>query len=464
MKSRIAFLRVSKTLHLLLSVIAFYIGWTLMRYNVVLFHGETGFRYNYYVALLYGAMLFFFFKTYSAYLFGYSRVRTLVFKQMLSQGFSTVLVYFITAVAWNKWLNPAGLLVNLALSAVIDVVMSMVMNRTFYSCNPPRQTLVLYSSAADKARLDHLTLGPLGRLYRCTDFMQCGKDDLGKAIDAIAKHEAVFTSGLDAELQGSVSVYCIGKRIPCFVLPRVGNLLFQGARHVHTLSSPVLMISGKEPSIEYLFVKRAFDIIMSLLGILVLSPLFLLCAAAIFLTDRGPVIYRQKRLTKGGKVFTICKFRSMRVDAEKDGVARLSSGESDERITPVGRILRACRLDELPQLFNILKGDMTIVGPRPERPEIAEQYEKIYPEFSLRTQVKAGLTGYAQVYGKYNTEPLEKLEFDIMYINHMSIITDLQLMFATVGILFNPDSTEGILTDTETALNTETALKKKENE
>lgn len=274
----------------------------------------------------------------------------------------------------------------------------------------------------------------------------------------------MFTSGLDAELQGSVSVYCIGKRIPCFVLPRVGNLLFQGARHVHTLSSPVLMISGKEPSIEYLFVKRAFDIIMSLLGILVFSPLFLLCAAAIFLTDRGPVIYRQKRLTKGGKVFTICKFRSMRVDAEKDGVARLSSGESDERITPVGRILRACRLDELPQLFNILKGDMTIVGPRPERPEIAEQYEKIYPEFSLRTQVKAGLTGYAQVYGKYNTEPLEKLEFDIMYINHMSIITDLQLMFATVGILFNPDSTEGILTDTETALNTETALKKKENE
>ena len=143
----------------------------------------------------------------------------------------------------------------------------------------------------------------------------------------------------------------------------------------------------------------------------------------------------------------------MRVDAEKDGVARLSAGDKDERITPVGRIIRACRMDELPQLFNILKGDMSIVGPRPERPEIAEQYYQALPDFRLRLQVKAGLTGYAQVYGKYNTSPREKLEFDLLYINHMSILTDLQLMFATVGILFKKESTEGVKVEQMTAAN-----------
>ena len=134
----------------------------------------------------------------------------------------------------------------------------------------------------------------------------------------------------------------------------------------------------------------------------------------------------------------------MRVDAEKDGVARLSTGENDDRITLIGKIVRKCRLDELPQLINILKGEMSIVGPRPERPEIAEEYYKHIPDFRLRLQVKAGLTGYAQVYGKYSSDPYEKLEFDLMYINNMSILTDLELIFATASILFIGDSTKGI--------------------
>ena len=140
----------------------------------------------------------------------------------------------------------------------------------------------------------------------------------------------------------------------------------------------------------------------------------------------------------------------MRQDAEKDGVARLASAH-DDRITPIGRIIRAIRFDELPQLFNILKGDMSIVGPRPERPEIAEQYRKELPAFDLRLQVKAGLTGYAQVYGRYNTEPQDKLKMDLMYINHASFSEDFKLIFATIRILFMRESTEGVAKGQTTA-------------
>ena len=165
----------------------------------------------------------------------------------------------------------------------------------------------------------------------------------------------------------------------------------------------------------------------------------LITAVAIKAYDHGPVLYKQIRLTKDGKQFKILKFRSMRVDAEKDGVARLAA-DHDDRITPVGRVIRAIRFDELPQIFNILMGDMSIVGPRPERPEIAAQYEQEMPAFSLRLQVKAGLTGTAQVYGRYNTEPRDKLKMDLMYINNMSLVEDLKLIFATVKILFMKES------------------------
>lgn len=178
-------------------------------------------------------------------------------------------------------------------------------------------------------------------------------------------------------------------------------------------------------------------------------------AIAIKAYDGGPCFYKQTRLTKDGKEFGILKFRSMIVDAEKDGVARLSSGDNDSRITPIGKIIRACRMDELPQLLNILKGEMTFVGPRAERPELTEKYSEKIPEFKLRLQAKAGLTGYAQVYGKYNTEPYEKLQMDLMYIANPSLIEDFKIILATIKILFMKDSTEGIQEGQTTAMSEE---------
>ena len=233
-------------------------------------------------------------------------------------------------------------------------------------------------------------------------------------------------------------------------VPRIGDVIMASAEKQHLFHLPMLMVEKYNPTPEYLIQKRAFDIVVAGLALILFSPIMAILAVVIRM-DGGTAFYRQKRLTKDGKVFEILKFRSMRMDAEKDGVARLSSGEADPRITKVGRFIRACRLDELPQLINIIKGDMSIVGPRPERPEIAEEYKKDLPEFDLRLQCKCGLTGFAQVYGQYNTTPYDKLLMDLMYIAQPSMVEDLKICFATVKILFMKDSTEGIAEGQTTA-------------
>lgn len=192
------------------------------------------------------------------------------------------------------------------------------------------------------------------------------------------------------------------------------------------------------------FTKRMFDLILCLIAMIPAAPLMLIIALAIKIQDGGPVFYEQKRVTKDGKIFEILKFRSMVVDAESGGYdLSMRANGKDPRITKVGAVIRATRMDELPQLLNILKGDMTIVGPRPERVENVEAYSAEMPEWHFREKVKAGLTGYAQIYGKYNTSAYDKLRLDLLYIENYSVLMDIRLIFQTVRILFSKESTEG---------------------
>ena len=205
---------------------------------------------------------------------------------------------------------------------------------------------------------------------------------------------------------------------------------------------------------EQRFIKRTIDIVCAALLLIIASPIMLLTAIAIKAYDGGPVLYKQVRCTKNQREFYIMKFRSMRTDAEKDGVARLAQ-KNDSRITPIGKFIRKCRIDELPQLLNILKGDMSFIGPRPERPEIIAQYVEVMPEFAYRMKVKAGLAGFAQVYGKYNTSPYDKLKLDLTYIEKYSLWMDIKLMLLTLKVLFWPDSTEGVESEQVTAFKEE---------
>ena len=267
-----------------------------------------------------------------------------------------------------------------------------------------------------------------------------------KAMNA----EAVMICGVSSSVRNDIVKFCIAEKMEAYVRPNIGDYLINGVKTMQMCSLPVMLCQRCNPSVWYLVVKRGMDIVLSLAALVILSPLMLVTAAAIKLYDGGPVFYKQIRLTKDRKEFYVYKFRSMRVDAEKDGVARLAS-QGDDRITPVGKVIRSLRIDELPQLLCILMGTMTIVGPRPERPEIAEQYEKEMPEFALRLQAKAGLTGYAQVYGKYNTSPYNKLQMDLQYTGSMGLVTDLKIIFATIKVLFVPESTEGVAQGQTTA-------------
>jgi exopolysaccharide biosynthesis polyprenyl glycosylphosphotransferase len=251
---------------------------------------------------------------------------------------------------------------------------------------------------------------------------------------------------------------CYANSIRVYLMPKITDVIMLGAEELHVFDTPILLTREYCLTMEQRFLKRLVDIVCSLILIVLTSPFMLVTAIAIKLYDGGPVLYKQIRCTVNQREFKIMKFRSMRVDAEKDGIARLAS-KNDSRITPIGKFIRKCRIDELPQLFNILVGDMSFIGPRPERPEIIEQYMEIMPEFAYRMKVKAGLAGFAQVYGKYNTSPYDKLKLDLTYIEKYSIWLDLKLMLLTLKVLLWPDSTEGVESEQITALKEEYSMK-----
>lgn len=432
-----------KAFHFVVSLGLFYVAWMFFRYNGFPTAKEVGFRYNYFAVIAFGVLVHFFNRVYNAYLFGYSRIRTLALAQGLSHLFSIIILYFGTSVAWNKFQNPIALVILMLIYIPFDCVFSYFGNGYYFRLNKPKRTLLIYRNKRDRRRFGTIKGKPMERLYYIDNEIQFD-GTFDEIRDQLEGYDAVFVAGVNSHCRNGILKYCEMHNIRGLFLPHIGDVIMQGTQHIQAFDSPVLMARRKVLKPDYRIVKRGIDILLSIIGLILSSPIFAIVAIAIKLDDHGPVFYRQTRLTRNERVFQIVKFRSMKVDAEKDGIARLSTGENDDRITRVGKIVRMCRMDELPQLWNILKGEMSFVGPRPERPEIAEQYYEKMPDFRLRLQVKAGLTGYAQVYGKYNIDPYEKLEFDLLYINQMSLLTDLELIFATVGILFSKDSTKGV--------------------
>lgn len=431
-------LRVVKILNAVMVAIPFALCWYL--YYADRLYSPFYAKGDYLVIALLLVLYIVFGRVYDAFQMSMHRISELVYSQFLAAFVCDFIMYIVTWLLTKFLPNPLPLLAALGGQVLMSLIWSQLAHNWYFSTFPPHPTAVIYDT---RHGMEHL-IGQYGLEKKFKVVLTALAQDCMDNLSMLDGADTVFLSGIHSHDRNVILKYCVENNITVFVIPRIGDTIMSGAYHMHMFHLPMLKVGRYKPQPEYLFIKRLIDIVISAIALVILSPIMLVTAVAIKVTDHGPVFYKQVRLTKDGKEFEILKFRSMRVDAEKDGVARLSSGENDDRITPIGKVIRACRIDELPQLLNILKGELSIVGPRPERPEIAAQYCEEMPEFSLRLQAKAGLTGYAQVYGKYNTTPYDKLTMDLMYIAHPSIIEDFKIMFATVKILFMPESTEGV--------------------
>ncbi|MBD5453683.1 MAG: exopolysaccharide biosynthesis polyprenyl glycosylphosphotransferase [Lachnospiraceae bacterium] len=390
---------------------------------------------------VYFVLLFFFASTYGGLKIGYLKPVDVYFSQFFSLIAVNVLSYIQISLMAN-WLVDVGpiaetMLIQIALSAVWVYVCNMFYHKVF----PPREMLLVHGErpidsiiAKFNSRKDKY------KINRCINIAE-GMEKIKTEITA--GYGAVVLWDIPTSVRNELLKYCYSKSVRVYMMPKVSDVLVKGSDQLHLFDTPILLTREYSLKIEQRLIKRLLDLFCAIVLLIIASPFMLITAIIIKLYDGGPVLYKQIRCTRDAREFYILKFRSMRVDAEKDGVARLAA-KNDSRITPIGKVIRAVRIDELPQLFNILKGDMSFIGPRPERPEIIAQYVEEMPEFVFRMKVKAGLAGYAQVYGKYNTTPYDKLKLDLTYIENYSVWLDLKLMLLTLKILFKPESTEGV--------------------
>lgn len=401
------------------------------------------------VILMFLALYFFFGRIYDAFQISIRRISEMFYSQALGILMADGFMFLVLCLLYKGFPYILPALLALAGQLLLSAMWCYLAHHWYFARFAGKKTGVIYDVRRDVEQL-------IGKYEQDKKFdvrFICSVEEcFSQGMANLRGIDTVFLCGVHSHDRNIILKRCIAEGIVVYVIPRVGDVIMSSAKRMHMFHLPILRVGRYNPALEFRIVKRLFDIVCSLLLIILTSPVMLAVAIAIKACDGGPILYRQTRLTQNGQLFKVLKFRSMRVDAEKDGVAQLSTGANDDRVTSVGRVIRACRLDELPQLFNILSGSMSVVGPRPERPEIAAQYERELPEFALRLQAKAGLTGYAQVYGKYNTQPYDKLQMDLMYIAKPSFVEDLRIIFATIKILFAKESTEGIAARKMTAM------------
>ena len=397
-------------------------------------------RGNWMMIFIYAILLIFFMNTYGGFKVGFLKKGNLIYSQILAVLFTNIVTYFQITVQDKRFTTPVPLGVNIALSVAAILVWTLIFQWIYGLIFPPRRMLLISGDYSDYHLLEKMNARE--DKYIISHIISY-KEGMEKLIPQINQYDGIIVGDMPSHERNLIIKYCYAKQIRTYSVPKISDILLRSSVDLNLFDSPLLLSRNTGLAIEQMFCKRLIDIVFSIIGLLISAPFFILIAISIKLTDRGPVFYKQTRLTKDGKTFEIYKFRTMIQNAEQYSGAVLAA-EHDPRILPVGRLLRATRLDELPQIFNILKGEMSIVGPRPERPELAAEIEKEIPEFSYRLKVKAGLTGYAQVYGKYNTTSYDKLKLDLTYIRNYSIFLDLKLIFMTPKIMLLKESTEGV--------------------
>lgn len=397
-------------------------------------------RGNWMMIFIYGVLLVFFMQMYGGFKISMLRRGNLIYSQILAVFFANIITYFQIAVQDKKFTTPLPLILILLVDALIITVWTLVFRWLYSKIFPPRKMLLISGDRYDYHLFEKMNAREDKYEICKTITYLAGMDTLAAEMQ---KFDAVIVGDMPSHDRNLIIKYCYANGIRTYSVPKISDILLRSSVELNLFDSPLLLSRNTGLQVEQEFFKRIMDVVGAIIGIVITAPFFLIIAVCIKLTDGGPVFYKQTRLTKNGEEFEIYKFRTMIQNAEKDGEIKLAT-EDDVRILPIGHFLRRLRLDELPQIFNILKGEMSIVGPRPERPELAAEITKEIPEFPYRLKVKAGLTGYAQVYGKYNTTFYDKLKLDLTYIRNYSMLLDLKLIIMTPKIMFMKESTEGV--------------------
>ncbi len=409
-------------------------------------------RGNWAMIGIYSILVWLYFKTFGGIASGYLKRTDMFLSQIVSVVAVNVTAYLVVSLVGRRFMPLAPDIVLTFADLGIISLWTLVSSKVLFMLCPPRKLVIVHgdSRAADLV---------LKMSSRVDKYMICEAVSISEGEklirEIILTYEGVIFCGVPEDMRDSLLCFCYENSLTAYISPDVSDILIRGAEDIRLFDTPLILCRGFGITPEKLFLKRCFDIVFSAVMLVVLSPVMLIAALAVLICDGAPVIYKQKRLTRDGKIFDVYKFRSMVRDAEKNGIPQLSAG-NDSRVTPVGRMLRKFRIDELPQLVNILKGDMSVVGPRPERPELAAEYEKDMPQFRYRLKVKAGLTGYAQVTGRYDTSPADKLKMDLMYIENYSFLMDLRMILMTVkAVIFPAGSSTGSPEDSDKMLSGE---------
>lgn len=430
------FVRVAETLlEILILTLLYYFVWM---------HGYTlayfAYKGKYVLMGVYAVLLYIFFQNSDCTMFGQLHRVDLIIGQIISIVLVNGITYFQLCLIANQMLTPAPILILTAGEVVLAAVLVVLYTGLYHKLYAPHEMLLIYGNRRGvslKIKMDsRRDKYNISKLISVEEGFEAICREMGK-------YDAVILSDVPAQIRNDILKYCYRYRIRTYLSPKLTDIMIRGGKNITLFDTPLLLVKGTGLTPAQRVAKRCMDIVLSAIALLITSPAFLAVAISIKLEDGGAVFYKQKRLTRNGREFEILKFRSMIVDAEKYAGAVLAT-EDDPRITKTGKVIRATRLDELPQLLNILKGDMSIVGPRPERKVIADEYCKDIPEFAYRLKVRGGLTGYAQIYGKYNTSAYDKLRLDLMYIENYSFLLDIKLIILTMRIIFSKESTEGI--------------------
>ena len=418
----------------------------------VLLEKEFLMKGNYLTIIVYAVIVMLFIGIFGGYKIGISKKSHIILSQAMGLLFADGIQVIITVLMVGYRHLIMSIIITMGKVFLIQVagsfVLSVFLISLYFKIFPPYRMLHIRGNH-DNSLVEKFNT-------RNDKYVIKGEMDFNEGIEkisaAVDEYDAVIINDVPTETRNRILKLCFAKSKKVYITPKISDIIVRGAEKLDVFDTPLLFCRNTTFTFSQRIIKRLADIVFSLLGLIVLSPLMIIVSLAIFLYDRGPVFYRQTRYTINGKTFKILKFRSMIPNAEKDGVARLAA-EKDDRITPVGKFIRATRLDELPQFINILKGDMSFVGPRPERPEIADEYTKEVPEFAFRLRIKAGLTGYAQIFGKYNTTSYDKLKLDMIYVENCSLMMDMKLLLLTMKVIFMKESTEGLEEGKITATN-----------